>query len=171
MRLYPMCLTGQAAQDRILWCFIREIKYVHGFGNDLYHRSSHDRMCKRAAPYYCCRQAMLLRRRFPCQRLEVRLVFGLWPNRCPVTGDCAAEVYGEGQVEGDMFNIERQKAENLQSTCSVPSSVLLAGKSLLNTWTTSSSSLAQFATNNELGEEEDMWEWKDCEILRLRNHQ
>lgn len=49
------------------------------------------------------------------------------------------EVYGEGQVEGDMF--DSQKAGNLQSsTRSVPTSVLLAGKSrsllknLLSTW-------------------------------------
>lgn len=84
---------------------------------------------------------------------------GCDPTDVPSLGIAPLRCMGRARLRMTCLTWRDKKRKTYnQSTCSVPSSVLLAGKSLLNTWTTSSSSLAQFATNNELGEEEDMWE-------------
>lgn len=117
LRRHPMGLAGQAAPDRIFWCSTREI-IVHGFDKLIYHRSWHNRVRYWATPYYSARTELLLRRWLPSQCLEVGLVFGLRPNKCPSLGIETPEdghMYGvgsestlDGRVEEEMHDVAKE---------------------------------------------------------------
>lgn len=143
--------------------FLMKLNSIKSAANHSSKMPMHPMWLSTAKPNIKIRQKGCPRTSRFCDKIQYvhDLSFGCEPTDESLSGIASPKVYHmyregakdaiDGTVDGDMFDIKRQKAENLQSsTRLVPTSVLLAGISwsvlknvlttrVLNTRTTSSS--------------------------------